>query len=219
MPDDISTTLHAALQQAMGGLMDKIATDGLSALKQTLDDAGVSEKLRQCEVFSHVAGDTVIFEIVVDSDKVVATDPKTMAAIREEASKLRQDMMKRVTKSFEMSQEGPRRVVRDARKSAIDARNSTRDARNSTRDARHPALSASKPATSKTIENPHGMDLTSDGKLSLTLERSTVTNKSGTKFPKKAFQGIMGDFMDRLNGAIGNNFSDALETILARHIT
>jgi len=220
MSDDISTTLHAAIQRAVGDLTEKMATEGLTALKQALDDAGVSEKLKQCEVFSHVAGDSVIFEIVVDSNKVMATDPKTMAAIREESSKLRQEMMKRVTKSFEMGQDGPRRVVRDARKSQSDARVSTRDARSSARDARHPALNARKgPSINRVIENPHGMDLTQDGKLSVTLERSTVTGKSGIKFPKNQFQGIMGDFMNRLNSAVSNNFADALKGIFSKHTT
>ena len=217
MTDNISTSLDAAVQRAMGGLIEKMATDGLSALKQTLDDAGMSEKLKQYEVYSHVAGDTVIFELVVDSSKVVATDLKTMAAIREEASKLRQEMMKKVQKSFELGAEGPRRVVHDARKFQSDARMSAHDARASARDARHPASDARKGAD-KYIDNPRGMDTTPDGKLSVTLERSTTTGPSGFKIPKGAFQGILGDFMDRLNSAVANNFSDALGSILGKKL-
>lgn len=216
--DDIATTLHAAVQRSFDDLMERIASDGLTALKKTLDEAGVSERLKQYEIFSHVAGDAVIFEIVLDTSKVVATDPKTMAAIRSEASKLRQEMMRRVTKSFEMGVDGPRRVVRDARKFQSDARAPLRDARMSARDARKPALDARKSSGDRLIENPRGMDLTADGKLSVTLERSTKTGKSGFKLPKGPFQGILGDFMDRLHGTIADNFSDVLQGIVARHI-
>lgn len=218
MPDSTSTTLHAAISRAMDGLIEGIAIDGLSALKKTLDEAGVSESLKQYEIYSHVAGDSILFEIVVDSSKVVATDRKTMEAIRSEASKMRQQMMKRVTKSFEMGLEGPRRVVRDARTAKSDARMPTADARRGAREARRPATDARRQLGDKRLEGPHGMDLTPDGKLSVTLERSTSTGKLGFKYPKGAFQGIMGDFVDRLQKAVSSGFSAELESILARRL-
>lgn len=213
--DDISTSLHAEMQRTIDKLMSNIAKEGLSALKQTLDNAGFSERLKQYEAYSHVAGDSIIFELVVDSSQVVATDAKTMDAIREQESKARQDMMKRITKTFELGDDGPRRVVRDARKFKSDAKSQTSDARTSARDARTSARDA---RTSRVIENPHGMDLTSDGKVSLTLERSSVVRGSSTLFPKGSFQGLMGDFMNRLNKAATKNFSGELEKIIARHM-
>jgi len=213
--DNLTTSLHAAIQRISDGLMEKMATDGLTALKQTLDDAGVSERLKQYEVFSHVSGDSVVFEIMVDSSKVVATDAKTMKAIQIESSKLRQAMMKRVTKSFEMGPEGPRRVVRDARRFQSDARKSAGDARVPARDARKSGTDARREA-GNTIEDPHGMELTPDGKLSITLERSATTGKSGFKMPKNTFQGIMGDFMNRLNDAVAGNFAGKLQDIISR---
>ena len=209
MPSDgISTSLHAETQRIIDRLMSNIAKEGLSALKQTLDDAGFSEKLKQYEAYSHVAGDSVIFELVVDSSQVVATDAKTVEAIREQESKARQDMMKRVTKTFELGVDGPHRVVRDARRFQYDARSKTSDARAPARDARAPRV----------IENPRGMGITSDGKMSLTLERSSVIKGSDMTFPKGSFQGLMGDFMNRLNKAATKNFSGELEKIIARHL-
>lgn len=219
MPDDISTSLHAALQRYMSDLMDTIASDGLTALKQTLDDAGASERLKQYEVFSHVAGNTVVFEIVVDSSVVVATDVKTAAAIQKEMSKARQMVMKKVTKTFELGLEGPRRVVRDARMFQFDMRTSARDARTSARDARQSARDARSSIADATIEDPHGIDMTPDGKMSITLERSVNVKNSIMHLPKGAYQGIMGDFMDRLNQAISTNFSDKLNEIMSRHVT
>jgi hypothetical protein len=180
--------------------------------KQTLDDAGVSERLKGFEVFSHVSGSSVIFELVMDSSKVIAADAKTMAAIREEATNLRKQVMARVTKSFELGPEGPRRVVRDARRMQSDARSSPRDARRGARDARRGA------AMDRILENPRGMEMTPEGKLSVTLERSATTGKTGFKIPKGAFQGILGDFMDRLNGVVADNFSGELQNILSRHL-
>jgi hypothetical protein len=213
--DDISTSLHAETQRIIDRLMSNIAKEGLSALKQTLDDSGFSEKLKQYEAYSHVAGDSVIFELVVDSSQVIATDAKTVEAIREQESKARQDMMRRVTKTFELGVSGPRRVVRDARRFQSDARSKTSDARVSARDARTPARDA---RVDRVIENPRGMDITYDGKMSLTLERSSVVKGSDTTFPKGSFQGLMGDFMNRLNKAATKNFSGELEKIIARHL-
>ena len=220
MPDSITTTIHAAVQRAMSGIMDGIATDGLVALKQTLDAAGVSERLKQVEIFSHISGKSVIFEIVVDPSVVVATDAKTAAAINEKSSKIQQDMMKQVTKSFEFGENGPRRVVRDARTFQSDARSGARDARSGARDARSGARDARSGASvDRVLENPHGMEMTNDGKLSVTLERSMTVGKSGVKIPEGDFQGILGDFMDRLNAAVSKNFSTELEKIITRHTT
>jgi len=221
MPSSVATTLQAAISRVMDDLAERIATDGLVALKKTLDEAGASERLKQYEIYSHVSDTAVIFEIVVDADRVVATDPKTMAAIRTEASKLRKQMMAKVTKSFEMGLEGPRRVVRDARAGTTDARSSTRDARSRVGDARRPALDARKrmgtggSADMDQIENPRGMELTPDGKLAVTLERSTSSGKLGLKIPKDSFQGLLGDFMSRLNDSISVRFASELESIVA----
>jgi hypothetical protein len=218
MPGDVSTTLHTALSRAMGSLMDRIAVDGLSALKKTLDEAGVPERLKQYEIYSHVAGDSILFEIVVDSSRVIATDRKTMEAIRSEMSNMREQMMKRVMKSFEIGPEGPRRVVRDARIAQNDVRMRPMDARRGARDARRQILDARRKLEDKRIEGIHGMDLTPDGKLSVTIERSASAGKLGFKYPKGAFQGIMGDFINRLQDAISNNFSEKLESILSKHL-
>jgi hypothetical protein len=101
----------------------------------------------------------------------------------------------------------------------VDARKSTFDAKHRIKDARYPALDARKKLNDKRIENPHGMSITDDGKLALTIERSVSTGKFGIKLPKNAFQGIMGDFMDRLYDAISNRFSTELETILTKRFT
>jgi hypothetical protein len=228
MSKDFATSLHADLQRMIPNLMDRIASDGLKALKATLDEAGVSERLGHCEIFSHVAGDTVIFEVVVDSDAVVASDAKTAAATQEEMSKAKKKMMKKVTKTFEMGLEGPRRAFVDARKFQMDARSSARDARSSARDARVSAKDARSSAEKRAgradsgldrhIDGVKGMNMTPSGKLSLTIERSMSVDKLGTHIPKSAFQGIMGDFMDRLNSAIHNNFADKLSVIMSRHV-
>lgn len=217
MPDEFSISLDAAIGRAADGLTQKLATDGLKALKMSLDAAGVSERLGHYEAYSHISGDSVIFEIVVDSSKVVATDAKTLAALREEMSESRKKDMEKVVKSFELGPNGPRRTVSDARRPTVDARKNPFDARRPATDARRPATDARKGSGDRRIENPHGMKMTQDGKIAITLERSTVTGKFGVKFPSGKFQGVMKDFFDRLHGAISSNFSEELELILAKY--
>jgi hypothetical protein len=195
-------------------MVENLAVQGLRVLKKTLDEAGVPESLKQYEVYSHVSGNSVIFEIIVDADKVMATDPRTMAAISTESSKLRKQMMAKVSKSFEMGSEGPRRVVRDARTGTADARSRASDSRKPALDARR-RMGTGGSAAMDQIENPRGMELTPSGKLSVTLERSTVSGKFGLKLPKDSFQGIMGEFMTRIEKVLSNRFVEEMSSILA----
>jgi hypothetical protein len=219
---NIETSIRTQIHRALGGLIESAAKDGLVALRKSLSEAGFVGN--QYEIFSHVTDSSVIFEIVVNSSDIVVTDKKTMDAIETESSKIKEEMMKNVKKSFEITVDGPRRVVNDSRSSVNenrvkDARKPSRDARSSMMDARNTVAGTQKDTLNPLIENPRGIDVTSDGKLSITIERSTKKTSSGIKFPKNLNQGVMGDFMSRLNDSISDNFSKRFQEILTRHLT
>lgn len=224
MPDNVTTSLHAQVQRFISGILDTIASEGLIALKQTLDDAGVTKNIDYA-VLAHTTGDSVIFEITVDSSTIVSDDPITIAYLQKARLELYKQKMKNVTKTFELGLDGSRRVVYDARKTASDARKHANDIRRPARDARVSARDARRPArdarsgVDRTIENPHGMSMTKDGKLSITIERSVIKNKSEIQIPKGVYQGIIGNFIDRVNNIVAEEFVGELEKIITRYAT
>src|SRR4051812_27982057 len=75
MKNDITTSLTAALNQAVQSVSDSIAKDGLVVLRSVLSDAGFnkSEYLKNYEIYVHVGNDGIIFEIVLDIEAVEKT--------------------------------------------------------------------------------------------------------------------------------------------------
>jgi len=66
----ITTSLTTQLRRATEAVRDDIAKDGLIALKRVLDNAGFSESdyLKDYEVYSHIHGDGILFEILLKLD-------------------------------------------------------------------------------------------------------------------------------------------------------
>jgi len=206
---DIATTLTAALDRAVGNIVDGVASDGLKALKSVLDSAGFrkSEYLKDDEVLAHVSETEVTFEILRDVEAVEPEDEETRKAMEKQAERLEEQS----SRTYRMTSRGVQRVQRDARRPARDARRPARDARKTAADRLFEHEIA--------LRAPRSARVTRSGKLAVTLQRSIRTVKEETRFPEGDFQGIIGKFMDEIKSVISDRFLPELNNIIQRHAT
>jgi len=192
---DITTSLDAAVKRAAAEVMDAVAIDGLIELKRTLDEAGLPrhENLKSYEIRSSVTSDGVHFEIVLDSDAIVGADERTRKYLKGEIED-RLDQIRTVYKTYVMTDRGPQK--RDIRKTARDR-----------------AVERS-----IVIRGPRSMEVTSDGKLRVALERLVRSDEFGVTLPHGHSQGIMGDYEKKLVGMIGNKFIPKLQSMILERI-
>ncbi len=213
MADDIATTMDAAISRSMDAVRDNIAVDGVTALKRVLDGAGFpqSDHLKDYEVFAHVNGDTVSFEILLSVEAFDMDDAATKAALEEAELKAEADEAEAEadeafgTRTYGMQPDNvrPGRLVgmRDVRSSAKSAFTSSGD-----RKEAHEAVRLA----------PRAMRVDRRGKLSLRMTRSVEPDGDGFRMPKGQFQGVMGEFVEGLRSAVLDNFAPEFERILAR---
>lgn len=226
---DYTTSLSALLDRAVDAIRDDIAKEGLVALKSSLDSAGFGkyEGLKNYEVFAHVSGDEIVFEIQVEFDSLDEDTQKQVKEQAKEEAKQRADdmeLIRKTAKSYATSGVGgmTRRIVgrRNAKNPAADARKKIHDAR---RPA-HEVQEATKGSDERLAEHefslraPRGMSITKTGKLSVVMQKTVQETERGFRMPQGDFQGILGDFMKRLEKVIVQNFAPELEKILARSI-
>ena len=192
----------------MEAVVDDIARDGLRALRRVLDEAGFSksEHLRNYEVYAHVTGGEITFEIVLDVEAVVPEDEVTRQAIEEQRRRA-EELQERAARTYKLS----RKTMRVGRLRGL-------------RDARRPARDARKTAQDRLVEHelarlaPRSARVTRTGKLSVALRRSVRETEREVKFPEDKFQGILGTFMDRLRDVVFERFAPELQEIVERHV-
>ena len=213
---DIATTLDAMVRRAFGAVVDDIAKDGLRVLRRVLDEAGFSksEYLRNYEVYAHVSGETITFEIVLDVEAVVPEDEVTRQALEEQQEKA-EEMEDQADKSFHLSRKTQRvgrlRGLQDARRPARDARTPAHDVRKTASDrlAGHELARLA----------PRSGRVTRTGKLSVALRRSVRASEKKVEFPKDKFQGILGTFMEEIKDVISDKFAPELRKIVERYVS
>lgn len=223
----IATTLTAALLRSVDNVVDAIALDGVTALKRVLDENGFAENeaLRDYEVYSHVSGREITFEILIPAEAFDIEDAQTREAVeqaRQQAEEAAHTPGVRTYGFQPTSRPGRLTGRRDARR---DARKSTWDAR---RDARKPPktlVSRKKTAQARLIEHeialhaPRSVQVNRQGKLSLRMSRMVEdTPEGGVRMPKGQFQGVIGKFMEKLETVIAEQFTAELSKLLARRL-
>lgn len=216
---DFTTTLSTLLDRAVEDITEKIAQDGLVELKHVLDDAGFSktEELKNYDVFAHVYGTTVLFEIQVDFE---ALDDATKERAAERGSNV--ERIRKAAKTFAYSGIGgaPKRIIgrRDARRPADDARNKVHDARRPARRIGDSRKTSEERAAEHAfaLHAPRGISITKEGKLSVILEKTVKKSNDGIRMPSNDFEGVIGSFMERLLDVISSNFLPRLEAIISR---
>lgn len=210
---DISTTLTAALNRALDSIIEDVAKEGLKALRRVLEGSGFSksEHLRDYEVFAHVRGRSITFEILLDVEAVIPEDEAAKKALAAQEESLK-EVEESATATFGLSTAGPRRVVglTDARR---DARRSPRDARRPARDARRTARDR---LVAKEVANvrPRSARVTRAGRLAVALRRSVRETESEVVMPKGQFQGIIAGFLNELRSVLRDQFAPKLSEIV-----
>lgn len=213
---DIATTLAAAVLRAADSVVDDIAAEGLRVLKRVLDEAGFpkSEYLRDYEVYAHVFGHEITFEIVLDVEAVVPEDELTRKALEEQRERA-EELEREAERTYKLS----RKTQRVGRLQGL------RDARRPTRDARRPARDARKTAGDRLVEHelarlaPRSARVTRTGKLSVALKRSIRETEREVKFPEDKFQGIIGNFMEELETVVFEKFAPELQKVVERYVS
>ena len=223
---DLATSLTTALNRiVVSSVVDDVAKLGLKALKKALDDAGFQkmEKLKDYEVFSHVSGNTILFEIVLDIDSM-DVPPEKLDEASQSAEILESEIDNLVFRTYGLTKGGD--VSRISRMK--DARSPVQDARRPARDARRPAGRgsmarkvdhAAAKAAPRALAGMKGIRVTKEGKVSLSFQRTmTKTDEGETKYPEGKFDGVMKDFMDRLKKVISDVFVPELDQAMARYM-
>lgn len=219
---DITTSLTAALNQAVRSVSDSIAKDGLVVLRSVLSDAGFneSEYLKDYKAYAHVGNDGIIFEIVLNIEAVEKTPAvqEQMNAAQESAE---QNALQ-ATRSFGF-EDG--QLVRVEQFKDIRKGSKTRIRQPQFVDKRRPSGDTTKGATTRLREHeiamhaPRSLFVNREGKLSMMFQRSVRTTKEGvTHLPQGKFEGIIKSFLDQLKDVILKKFTPELEKILAGYI-
>jgi hypothetical protein len=210
---DIATTLDAVVMRATAAVLDDVARDGLIALRKILDSAGFSESeyLKDYEVYAHIQGTEISFEIVLNIEAIVSEDEVTQKAL-EEQQKLAEEAEKQSDRSYHLSRNTQRvRRMRDMRRPARDARKPARDARKTSKDrlTEHELARLA----------PRSARVTRTGKLSVALKRSIRETEGEVKFPEGQFQGILGSFSKELQKVISDRFTPSLQSIIKSYVS
>ena len=228
MAYDIATTLNASMLRIVDAVIDAIAVDGVTALKRVLDDAGFSksEALKGYEVYAHVSGREITFEILIPTEAFDTSDSQTREAVEKARQEAEEEVHTPGTRTYGFqptSRPGRLTGRRDARR---DARKSVWDGR---RDARRPPKtlnSRAKTSQTRHIEHeaalnaPRGMAVDREGMVSLRMTKAVEdTPDGGVRLPKGKFQGVIGKFVDSLKDVIADNFVPELEKLLARRLS
>ena len=202
------------MRRAAKAVLHDIAKEGVVALKRTLDIAGFarSEYLKDYEVYSHIRGDSVIFEVLVDFDAIQAEDDFTREALEKQ-----QEELKAVEKTYGVKSNKAYTRVRDARTPAKDARKPAKDARQPAKDAR---VGAKQRLLGHEIamHMPRSARITRQGKLSVTLRRSMRETEEEVRMPQGHFEGIMKTVMDKLSSILFQNFLPELQEIINDYV-
>lgn len=229
---DIATSITTALNRAIVGISDDVAKLGLQALKESLDDAGFQKMdlLKNYEVYSHVSGNTILFEIVLDVGAVEDLPEETLNSALQSAEILESEIDNLVMRSYGISAGGDvfrLSRMRDVRIPSRDARSPARDARRPARDARRPAGRGAEArkidhavakVAPRSLAGMRGIRVTKEGKISLAFEKTVSKTEEGEiKYPEGKFDGVMKDFMDRLQQVVLKSFAPELKRILERH--
>lgn len=224
---DIATSLDAALLRIVDSVVDVIAVEGVDVLKKILDTAFAgSEYLQGYEVYAHVVGREIEFEILIPAEAFDTTDSQTADAI-EKSNQEAEDVTRTPgvrTYGFQPTNR-PGRLTgrRDARR---DARKSNWDARRDARKVPQTLTSRKKTAQTRLIEHqialtaPRSMQVNREGMVSLRMSRTVEdTPDGGVRMPQGQFQGVIGAFVESLQKVVAETFGPELEKVLERRLS
>jgi hypothetical protein len=226
---DVTTSLTTALERAVDNIVDGIAQQGIQVLRRVLDGSGFRDSpyLKNYQLYSHVTGQDILFEIVLDNEAVVPLDDTALKDMNEEISGLMSDFqtkakqanLQKVARTYGLTDTGSQLIF-----GRRDARKAPRDARKPARDARKPARPRLKGSEDRFAEHqimmykPRGMEIDKTGKLALSFRRATrTTSKFKFVMPQGPLSGIPSDFINQLKTVVAQQFSAELSPLIERY--
>jgi len=228
---DVSA-FNRLLENVADEMLDPIATEGLKALKQILDGSGFADSpaLKDYDLTSSIGNGVVEFVITLNDEGL---ESETRRKMRDETKNSYRGKSKQVTglgdadrfvRTYMMRPNGrPERIagMRDARKTRHEGRKFKQDARTIASDRASkitPKTSGERHvAHQHAAVAPRGMSV-EDGKLRIAMQRE-IRNSSKTIMPQGSYQGIMRDFVEKLQKIIVDQFSPVLETIVTEALS
>jgi hypothetical protein len=205
-----ATQLNTVVDRILDNIVDNIAKDGLVLLKKVLDSSGFadSEYLKDYEVYAHVTGHSITFEILLDTSAIDEIEQEKSEEAKEKAEKIKEKKIERASRSYGIVKTGPARVlgVRDARSPAIDARTDNRKNSKDRLVEHEIALVA-----------PRGLSVKRNGKVSLKLKRTARETDTEFIYPKRDPEGIIKEFLDKLSDITKKNFLPELEKAISKY--
>lgn len=226
-----SSALNSAFNRMISNSIERIAKAGLVALRKVVNDAGFSrsEYLKNYELFVHIDGNLIIYEIVLDLEAIETEDEVSMEILEDQNKIIEEKLNKASTKSYRMTMRGVQGLT-DARSPALDRRSPATDARTPATDAR---TTATDRLFKKELLNaaPRSAGIGRGGKLRLSFSRSIreverqrkneqtqkVENVQEIRMPDGKFEGIVKEFIDELNKIIANEWADEFLKIVKNY--
>lgn len=225
MASNITTSINAMIDRAIESVIDSIAIEGLELLRGILETSGFqkSEYLKNYELYSHVKNGEIEYEILLDLESVDVKDEENLEEVEpeeEEEDSRTYTIPTHAKRAFSNARRvlgiGPR--MADARKSLnkdYDARISAHDARV---DVRKNALGRS---TERKVAapSPRNMRIDRYGKLAISVQKKAETGTDGKfNLPKKNREGIVGEFIEKLQKLVSEKFLPEFEKILEKKL-
>lgn len=216
---DIETSIYAAVQRAVDGVIDSIATEGVAVLTQVLENEGFSkfELLKNYRVYAHVKDDEIWFEIVLNLESL---DDESKAEVLDKEAK-QEDLPPQNARTFTRNEFGKvsriismtdkRKPASDARADALRAPKHLHDTRITAED-RHEKHEIAAHA-------PRSLLLNNQGQVSI-LMKGMVSKAGDTAFTyrHKQFEGAVGRFVDKISVVVSKKFVEELQKIMGKYL-
>jgi hypothetical protein len=215
---DIATSIYAAVQQAVDGVIDSIAVEGVAVLTQVLENEGFSqfEYLKNYRVYAHVKDDEIWFEIILNMESL--DDESKAEVLDKDAGK--EDLPPQNARVFTRNEFGrvsriipiadKRKPARDARTDALRAPKHLHDTRVKAED-RHEEHEIAAHA-------PRSLLLNNQGQVSIIMKGMVSKNNDTFTYRHKKFEGAIGRFVDKLSNVVVEKFSEELQKIMGRYL-
>ena len=216
MSSDFTTPLRAFFSRTEDRMIDGVAKEGLLVLRRILDESGFSksEYLKGVELFAHVIGKDIMFEMLLSADSV---EPDGRAAAQDMVEEAMDRAIPDIARTYGLAPE-PARIV------------GMHDARKPVRDARKPARDARKPAGRKTLDRllgheiaqhaPRSMRVNRSGKLSISMRRTMREAESGAVHVQPGpLSGIPAAFIEKLKIVLLDKFAPSMAEVVRRSVS
>lgn len=228
MKQDFSN-LDSILNDKLLDILEPIAVKGLKAFKKILDDSGFADSkyLKDYEIYSEMTRHSVNFHLVINLDSV---EEESIRKMRKESEHIysnnarqvkNRDEAREFLRIYMMKPDGRPQRILGSRNAVIKQKNITkyqRDARKTAYDRendRNPRNSGERLVSKEfAISSPRSIEVLTEGKLRLTVQREIRNTNRKVIFPKGTYQGIVKKLLEDVSKIIESSFVEELNRII-----